>query len=364
MGSGLELKIPSQTVLALPNPEVGTFLYGTKINPSLKLELGFFFAEFRVEGAYTNANQTPMKVNYFDAAPSGSLSKASPLSLWNLEPKSDEDTVRGNFGIRSLSIGFNIHRDVKIRLGPHRYDITQAESHCTEGFFGPQCKFAFISPPLGWLGGQLEYDRQNKTGEFRRGNLSAALTETGLGSLFALFQGLLVFGFGEAEDDWKWTLHGYSSVHSNQQEDEEAKKFPKNTLGFGFLTQVEHKDFVSGVGLGRQNGVTQKVEGFEELDDLNDRSIFYSYVGFNPGKFRTRAMVGMLRREDSGDILNNPPTPQSEVHTELSGGFEFIDGLRLVLGYRGAYGEERQDHIGFVALGTNFKPAISFETKE
>jgi hypothetical protein len=348
----LQLKFPSSNVAGLPNPDGGA-LYGTRFSPGLKLELENFFAEFRVEGSFTNGQRSSLGINYFDTSPSSSLAEESPMSLWEHEARDENDLLRANFGIRSASLGFKFG-NFQLRLGPHRYDITQAEKLCMEGIFSSQCKFAFLSVPLGYFGGELAYELKSKTDTLRRLYFSAGGMDTGFGGFLALFQGLGTFAFNNAEDAPALTLHAYGGWHSN--EEEEGLSDPGITHAEGFVIQYDDNfdggKWNAGVAYGHRAGRSMDLEGMEAA---HTRDVMSFYAGVNPGKFLIRGMYSHASTTE-GDAVNlSPPSAGKEFHSELSVGYQLVDGLSLSLGHRGVYGGEGDVHIGFLGLNTDLQ---------
>lgn len=356
MGDGFELRFPSNNMLGLPDPDGSALLGGTRFSPGARLNLGDFFAEFRVEGAFTNAQRTTIGSNLFDSTPSSSLARQSPMSLWEYEPSDDNDRLRANFGIRSATIGYRLAQDFNFRIGPHRYDITEAERLCMDNTFAPSCKFSFFSFPIGFIGGEFRYDRRRDTETVRQLMFSLSGMNTGFGGGFGMVQGLATFALEPGATAPRFTLHAFAGLHSNPQPEEGHLVDPGLTHGEGVGLQFDYSLFTGGFTYAHRDGHSLDEAG---VGEDHRRDVLTTYLQVRPGDFLVRGTFSFLSRTDREGISVDPPTGMTEPHTELFGGWRPIDGLLLGLGYHGVYGE-RPAHVAFIGVSTDLRLNLPF----
>jgi hypothetical protein len=313
----------------------------------------------RLEAAMTNGDRSPIGSRHFDSAPSSSLSQQSPYSFWEYQPSGGTDRFQGNFGMRQLSLGFRPHQDVQVTLGPNRYEVTDAENLCMEHAFSPQCKFAFLSVPLGYFGGEVAYDRERKDEAFKRLKLGVAAMHVGYGGIFVMGQGMFSHRLGGDKDSPLGTLHGYAGVHDNPSEDKGKIYMPGVTIGEGAVAQLEYGIFTGLLGYSHRFGKNVNEMGFLENATRDGYTLGLT---FKPGAFQFHSMLSYLTRLDTTDDPTKPPKDPTEWQSELNVGWRLVDGMLLALGYRGIYGEENA-HMGFLGIRTDLRHTFPFGTQ-
>src|SRR5215831_9664636 len=156
MGDGFEFRLTSQSVLSGPTPSLpppatnSAFPWGIRPTPSARLNVGDFFADFRLEGFVGYDPQTPLGGHYWDASPSSSISDQSPASAWVYKPSNANDNLRGYFGIRQFTLGYHITPDFQVRIGRTRYDLTESDRLMMANAYTWQTQFADVLIPLHW----------------------------------------------------------------------------------------------------------------------------------------------------------------------------------------------------------------------
>lgn len=365
MADGLEYRLTSINVLPAPapaEPEEAGIPWGIRLHPSLRLNLADFFTEFRLEGGAAKAGRTPIGLNYFESNPSGSLSDRSPLGAWVYEPKDDQDQLRANFGIRTLRFGYRLNPDVQFSFGRHRYEQTESDRLFMANAFSPQAKFAELSLPLHWLGGELRYDRQREAETVRQLLVSGAVQYGADSTVLGMGQFLTALAFAKGPKAPLLTLAAYAGVRSNPQPEEGPPLAdPGMTHGEGFGLTLDYGIFTGGIAYGRLFGSSRDDTGSEST---GERGVGTLLLDVHPGDFRFRGALSFLSRADAEDATSAPPSGQNETHTELTVGYQPVKGLNLALGYRGAYGQEDfATHMGFLGVQTSFKGEIPFASE-
>lgn len=162
MASSLRLRFTSRNNVAYLKGAEPNWQFGTRFSPRVRLSLLEDKLQFhlRGEGSVTNADRTFIGAKYWDSQPSSSLSDRSFLSFYEYEPKSKQDHLRANLGLRRLTATMRPISDFQIQLGINRWDIKDLEGICMEGVYSWACKFAFASLPIGIFGGEIAYDRK------------------------------------------------------------------------------------------------------------------------------------------------------------------------------------------------------------
>ncbi len=358
MGNGLEIRIPSSNSLGGPNPGLGPIFLGSRFSPGTQVTVGNFFAEVRVEGAFTNGGRSPIGINFSDTAPSGALAKDSPWALWTHEKRSPQDALRANFGIRGLSVGGKI-KNWQIRAGVHRFDTVEADNLCMTESFGSQCKFAFLGFPLGWAGGEIRYDRRQETEMLRRLYFRGAAMHIAYGGAFGVAEGLVQFALGSALRAPTLLITAYAGLQSNPPPQDSSSQ-PGLTRGTGAAVQFDAKGVSLGSGVSYQFGKSNE----DEVQEEHRRLAHNTYLNARIKNFVLHGALTYASRSDNTDVQHSPSTTQDELHLEASVAYQPIKGLSLVAGYRGVLLGETPSHMAFLGLNTDLRFQIPFRKKK
>lgn len=358
MGDGFEYRLNSINVLPFPAPAgAGEIPWGLRLSPNFRLNLGGFFADVRLEGGAAYAGATPIGANYFESNPSGALSADAPASAWVYEPRDATDPLRGNFGIRSASLGYRFGRDFQIRLGRHRYEQTESERLFMANSLSPQSNYANVTIPLHWLGGEFRFDRRRDDEILRQTLLSAGVMNGADGTILGMGQGLLSLGLGEGANAPRLTMTAYVSLRSNPQPTGGTIPDPGITHGEGFGATFEYDMFSTGVAYSTRVGSSHNELGLEAQDE---RGAFTALADLHPRYFRFRAAYSRLEQQQTADAAVTPRVAREESHLDLGASWLPVDGLQLTLGYRGAYGDAFAAHMGYVGVITTFQGTVPF----
>lgn len=358
MGDGLDYRLDGIFSVPFPAPEGGNIPWGFRLSPGLQLNIGGFFTEFRLEGGAAEARQTAIGANYFDTAPAQVMSDRVPVSAWVYQPRDDEDLFRANFGIRSFNVGYRFTPDFQIRFGRHRYDITESQRLLMANAYSGHAKFADVNAPLHWLGGELRYERRRNDETARNVLFSGGVMMGADNTILGMVQGLGAFALSAEPRPPLLTFTAFVSLRSNPQPLEGAPlSVPGVTHGEGFAMQFDYGIFTGITGYNHRSGHSWDDLGRESVDE---RDIFNLVLDVHPGDFRIRGALAYLNRQKGPDIGLTPPVGMNEWDTEASVGYEFVDGIMVNAGYRGAYGMERSDHMAFIGLLSTFRGNVPF----
>ena len=225
------------------------------------------------------------------------------------------------------------------------------------GSYSAQCKFAFVSFPMGVFGGELAYDRQRDSGTLRRAMAAVVSEVTGFNGFFIMGHGLLNFALGDGEDAPQLTLYGYASAHDNPQNESERLVAPGFTHAEGGFVQFDYDFFRAGVFFANRFG--QGIDALGQREE-SQRQVTSGMVEFHPGDFRIRSMLSYLTRQDLEGPMGTAPEGRDETHLEFNVGYNILENLLLSGGYYGVYGGETPIHMGFVGLRTDFRHTFPF----
>jgi len=361
MGDGFEYRLSSQSIGAYPPPEGSTaFPWGFRPTPSARLNIGNFFADFRLEGFAGYDPTTPLGGHYFDASPSSTISDRSPASAWVYTPSSDKDNLRGYFGIRQFTLGYHFTPDLQLRIGRTRYDQTESDRLMMANAYTWQTQFADLVIPLHWLGAELRYDRVRPSDTLRQLLFSAAAWNGAGDSWMGMGQGLASFAFSDASDAPRLTATAYAAFrHNAQPATGPALSDPGNSHGEGLALQFDYGIFTSALAFSHSGNTSHDAGGLQLLDNRDIASLM---LDFHPGNWRFRGVASFLNQAKASDLVAAPAHGLSEFDTELTVNYRIVEGLVASLGYRGVYGEGQSNHMGFLGLTTSFQGSIPFSS--
>lgn len=358
MGDGFEYRLNSINVLPFPAPSgTAEIPWGLRLSPNFRLNVGGFFADVRLEGGAAYAGATPLGANYFESNPSGAISADAPASAWVYQPRDANDPLRGNFGIRSLSIGYRFGGDFQIRVGRHRYEQTESERLFMANSLSPQSNYANVTIPLHWLGAEFRFDRRRDSEILRQTLLSAGVMNGADGTILGMGQGLLTLGLGEGANVPRLTLTGYVSLRSNPQPPTGTIPDPGITHGEGVGLTFDYDIFNAGVAYSTRVGSSHNELGLEAQDE---RGAMTLVADLHPRYFRFRAAYSLLEQQRTADAAVDPRVAREENHLDLAASVLPVEGLQLTLGYRGAYGDAFAAHMGYVGVITTFQGSVPF----
>ncbi|MCE9625039.1 MAG: hypothetical protein K8R69_06245 [Deltaproteobacteria bacterium] len=360
MGDGFEYRLNSLSILPFPAPEGQSHIpWGIRLSPNLRLNVSDFFADLRLEGGAAYSGATPIGANYFETNPSGAISADAPASAWVYQPKDANDPLRGNFGIRSLSLGYRFGSDFQIRLGRHRYEQTESERLFMANSFSPQSNYANVTIPLHWLGGELRYDRRRTDSELRQLLFSVAGMNGADGTILGMAQALTTVAFTRAANAPRLTLTAYAAVRSNPQPASGPIADPGLTHGEGFGIQFDYDIFTAGTAFSYRWGSSHNDLGLEAADERNVATLL---ADLHPRNFRFRGAVSFLDQQRTTDAAHEPRVARNETHLDLGASWLPVEGVQLTLGYRGAYGNNFAAHMGYLGVLTTFQGTVPFSS--
>lgn len=352
-----EYRLTSQSVGAAPATQGGTYPWGFRASPSLRLNVDNFFSELRLEGFVGYDPLTPIGAHYFDASPSSTISDQSPVSAVVYQPNGTTDYLRSYFGIRQFTLGYRFTPDFQVRFGRNRYDLTESDRLMMTNTYTWQSQFADVLVPLHWLGGELRYDRVRPNENLRQLLFSASAWNGAGSSVMGLGQGLFTYALADGANAPRLTLTAYVSLRGNPQPATgPSLQDPGFTHGEGFATQFDVDFFTAAAALSHSYNTSHSAAGLHVTDD---RAVGTLLLDFHPGNWRFHGMASFLSRAQASDADRDPAKGQTEIDTEVTAGYRIVDGLVASIGYRGEYGPI-PNHMAFLGLTTSFNGRIPF----
>ncbi|MFO1519980.1 MAG: hypothetical protein U1F57_10015 [bacterium] len=367
--SDFQFRLPSIGVLPFTTPPGGSGIpWGIRLSPGATLNLGGFTTELRLEGGASNFATTPIGFNFFDSTPSSTITDHA-FANWVYQPRDPHDTLRANFGVRTFTLGYRFGEDFSIRIGRHRYDVTEVESafmNSTDSaarsaaprLYGQETKWSHLNIPYGWFGGEIRYDRQRANESLRRFLIASSIINGADGGFFLNTQLLASFALAQGNDAPRITLAGDVAYRSNPPTLVPDTSDPGSAHGESVGLLFDYGIFTGGLHYGHQYSSWVNRAG---LDGSQERSSESLLLDFHPGSFRFHGVLSWLQRAD-GKAINpyDPPGGQSEIETELAAGYQVVNGLQFSLGYLGSFGPTQSAHLLFLGVQTSFSGRFPF----
>jgi len=365
MGDHFEYRLTSLSVLPFNAPAgAGPLPWGTRLSPSGQWDVGNFSLHLRLEGGAAQASASPAGSAYFESNPSGTISRDTliPNYVRRPDPNERDDTLRANAALRGLWLGYRFNRDWSLRFGRNRYEVGPLESTFMTQSFSQASHYANLYLPYGWLGGEIRFDRE-RSGETLRRSLVTLSVMNGaehLGGALGVLQFNQVIAFAPGAEAPRLSLMGYVGWRSNPEQPDNARIVDSGQAwGLGFGSVFEYAWFLGGASFvyqdshwGNRNGLSAGQERSEET--------FFAVA--RPGRFRMRAAISWLEREDWAGMnpFDTAGAGQSEKHWELNFGYEVLPGVAATLGYIGMNRDNATVHMGFLGLQTYYEGRIPF----
>jgi hypothetical protein len=331
------------------------------LSPAAIVTYKGFFSEFRFEGGAAKTAASPAGANYFESTPSSTLTNQT-FACWVYTPKDSTDLLKANACVRGLELGYHFNKDFLVRFGRRRYEVTEYENMTMANAYTSASHWANVYIPYGWLGGEVRFDRQRENETLRRLMFNVAAMNGAPSGYLALLQGATTVAFAEGKDAPRLTFSAYGILRGNPPPSPANPDIIDNGTanGEGVILQYDHGIFSGGAGFNHQSSSWKNKtapNGFQTRDEET------LYADVHPWRFRIRGAVSWLQRGDqSGKNVFDPAAAQSEVHTEWTFSYQFVEGVQVSLGYVGAFGDKlsQPTHIGFLGFLTTYKGLVPF----
>lgn len=320
---------------------------GIWLSPRLELEKDGFFAELRMEAAYSNNPTSPFGISSLNASPSGTMDGHHPL-VRQYTPENAQDTLAWSGGLRNLAAGYRFTPEFSVMVGRYRFDQTELENRFNDwGAYSEAINFARVGVRLDWAGIEARFNRVSSTGDLRRILASFNLTENVDGSFGSMGQLFTSFALGEGARAPLLSLTAYYAFRTHPQD--ARSENPGFTLGGGAAAIIDWSWFAGGFAFAHSE---RSYTSIQHHDASQGRNMFSVFADAHPGDWRLRASLAFLTREDlKGTNAFDSATFASEWHGELSVNYSIWEGFTPGLIYHVVHNPTDHYDAHFLAIG-------------